>query len=653
MFTGRRPALALMVTGVFSVLNGLIAALKNTERHFYLSDYLNTHWITSIVFCAGLVHRTTIDGDYYGEVFSFTTNLLCVCISLTAIISDYSNLKYIGGFTNNTKLDFVIQDKQDHLYLYNVLDMLVCIIAIPCSIYIIRYLLQSNNHLPKTRKNSAILGLGTGLIVVSVLRAVVFLLELNLNKSQRIRSVYFINYTIDEPAWILTAITCGVVTVLSADGSDLLRGVSMALSCTLMWPAIFYVWVDYRQMLGNKALPLERGYNNLVFLGSSEVALGIIQAFILLSLALAQLSQFPGTCKIRLQTNVRNLFIGLCSLFLVAFVAIVVLDVYAAFNNLFYTLFHPSEQKTPFYLLILIVSALVSIIPGFATLTLPLSFTVCLLTANSTLFQIGSYFYLTHNGYFALKMCESEIYEDACSRRASSNRVHLVETLAHFAVLIGCAIYGIILVRIFHLNVVDREMNDVDKKRTRRFENVVRTLGVSMCTGALLILISLGLRDRTFDDIHPLLTIYGSIYHFSLAISLVVYPLYQIVCCEKMYKYPMTIDSLICLSAVRFVDCLTHMDYRGTGDDLSLQWRIHTAVDYLSLFSTLITMICLLHIRAIGKPQLERLEDIDMDFNNPLHANRAENGGNSYQVLQNRFENEVVASSQAVETARS
>ncbi|KHJ81123.1 hypothetical protein OESDEN_19191 [Oesophagostomum dentatum] len=77
----------------------------------------------------------------------------------------------------------------------------------------------------------------------------------------------------------------------------------------------------------------------------------------------------------------------------------------------------------------------------------------------------------------------------------------------------------------------------------------------------------------------------------------------------------MSQTTLLILSVLRFVEILTQLDYRGTGDDLSMAWKVHQTADFIALASHFATAI--LVIRMMGNAVTEA--DVEeLRFNNPL-----------------------------------
>ncbi|VDM71394.1 unnamed protein product [Strongylus vulgaris] len=119
----------------------------------------------------------------------------------------------------------------------------------------------------------------------------------------------------------------------------------------------------------------------------------------------------------------------------------------------------------------------------------------------------------------------------------------------------------------------------------RRLESPIRWLGVLMALCGMAVLLQAIAFFRSSSELHPMVVVYMALYHMALAIGLIVFPLYQILCSEKLASHPFSQTTLLTMSVVRFVEILTQLDYRGTGDDLSLAWKVHQTADFIALGS--------------------------------------------------------------------
>ena len=64
---------------------------------------------------------------------------------------------------------------------------------------------------------------------------------------------------------------------------------------------------------------------------------------------------------------------------------------------------------------------------------------------------------------------------------------------------------------------------------------------------ALILLVAVLVSDLRKVD-HPLITMYGYLYHIALAIALIVFPLYQIMAAEGLHEQPLAMNTLLVLT---------------------------------------------------------------------------------------------------------
>ncbi|VDK68959.1 unnamed protein product [Cylicostephanus goldi] len=227
-----------------------------------------------------------------------------------------------------------------------------------------------------------------------------------------------------------------------------------------------------------------------------------------------------------------------------------------------------------------------------------------------------SYLYLSSNGYFGDQLCElffpgaRRCFVSATRGEAS---IHFIQVLLDFVVLILSSILCIVAMRISIM--VKGSGNGVNRK----LESPIRWLGVLMALCGLAVLEQAISFFRTSSEqdnpMHPMVVVYMALYHMALAIGLIVFPLYQVICSEKLAFHPMSQTTLLIMSVVRFVEILTQLDYRGTGEDLSPAWKVHQIADFIAMGSHFATAV--LTIRLMGNSIAEPDAD-ELRFNNPL-----------------------------------
>ncbi|VDO93241.1 unnamed protein product [Heligmosomoides polygyrus] len=80
-------------------------------------------------------------------------------------------------------------------------------------------------------------------------------------------------------------------------------------------------------------------------------------------------------------------------------------------------------------------------------------------------------------------------------------------------------------------------------------------------------------------------------------------------------SHPLSQTTLLILSVARFVEILTQLDYRGTGDDMTFAWKIHHTADFVALICYFCTAMIV--IRMMGNDSVEA-DELHLRFNNPL-----------------------------------
>ncbi|KJH44329.1 hypothetical protein DICVIV_09645, partial [Dictyocaulus viviparus] len=424
----------------------------------------------------------------------------------------------------------------------------------------------------------------------------------------RIRAL-FANYTLDEPAWICTQLCLGVICVLSSKGSKLLQDLAFSLAATTLMPSLFYLWLDYRWWASSRlsfgnSSPWSQWQTATVLISFCNV--GVVMATLVEFMSMHSTSR-----RLTMDEKTKNFLILIAASFLILSCAIVSLDIYTIWKKLFYRLFHGSEQKTPFLTALTAVFAMAASMSKFTSIALPACTCLSLYSLNSTIFQLISYLYLSANEYFGDQLCELFFPGIArCQLSATKNEavIHFVQVLLDFFVMVLSSIFCVMSMRISFM-ITTIEINN------NRLESPVRWLGVLMAVCGLTVLVQTLVFFKTSSDVHPMVIVYMALYHLSLAIALTIFPLYQILSAEKLSSKPIIQTTLLILSVVRFVEILTQLDYRGTGDDLSVAWKIHQTADFFALISHFATAMIV--IRLMANRCEADTDDLQL-FNNPL-----------------------------------
>ncbi|KAK5967446.1 hypothetical protein GCK32_002660, partial [Trichostrongylus colubriformis] len=566
MISTERVSVLQLVTGFFGFLNAMVASLQNAEKSSHLDLYINTHWITTIVVFAGAARLLMIN-SWPAEIFSLMLQFLCFCITVNAMVADFWNLRLLSAL--NATLG-PTPSTISHLQIYNSMDALLCVIAVLLSSYIIYHHFYSNVNSYIQTPSVKLLGMGTALVVLGVIRFVCYFCEFfKLAGQDRIRAL-FANYTLDEPAWICTQLALGVLCVLSSRGSKLLRALTLALAASTLMPSVFYLWLDYRWWASSRLsfglLSKSSAYWQAAGVVISLCNVGVVTA------TLVQLLSMHSTTSHRVSFDVKTkrFLVVVAAIFLVLSCSTITLDVYTIWKKMFYRLFHGSEQKTPFLTALTAIFAVAASTSRFAPIALPVCIILSLYSLNSTIFQLISYMYLSWNGYFGDQLCELFFPGlGRCFLEVTKNEavIHFIQMMLDFFVLLLSSILCAFAIRI-------ATMVKAETTGNRRLESPIRWLGVLMALCGFAVLMQAIAFFRSSTDLHPMVVVYMALYHMALAIGLVVFPLYQIICSENLGTQPFNQTALLVMSVVRFVEILTQLDYRGTGDDLSMAWKV-------------------------------------------------------------------------------
>ncbi|WKX96478.1 hypothetical protein Q1695_012708 [Nippostrongylus brasiliensis] len=604
MSTERVSALQL-VAGFFGFLNALLASLHNAEKSSHLELYVNTHWITTIIIFAGASRLLMID-SWASEILALMLQLLCFCFAANAMVADFWNLRLLAGLNETTMSS---DTPISYVKVYSSLDALICIVSLLLSSYIIyRHFYSSVNAYSQT-PSVKLLGMGTALVVLGVIRFVCYFCEFFMLTGQDRLRALFANYTLDEPAWICTQLTLGILCVLSSRGSRMIRAVTLSMAAISLMPSVFYLWLDYRWWASSR---LSFGVSAPAYWQALGVLISLCNVGVVTAtlVQLIALQCFPRRLALE-QSTKRFLFI-MAALFLILSCSTISLDAYTIWKKLFYRLFHGAEQKTPFLTGLTAIFALVASKSKYASVGLPVCICLSLYSLNSTVFQLISYVYLSWNGYFSDQLCELFFpgIGPRCFLEVTTTEavIHFVQVLLDFFVLI---LAGVLCAFSMRLTVLVKD----EAIENRKLESVIRWLGVIMALCGLTVLVQAVLFFRTTGDLHPMVVVYMALYHMALAIGLVVFPLYQIICSEKLSAHPLAQTTLLILSVVRFVEILTQLDYRGTGDDLSFAWKVHQTADFIALICNFSTAMLVIRMMADDRAEPDELQ---LRFNNPL-----------------------------------
>ncbi|EYB84402.1 hypothetical protein Y032_0317g2323 [Ancylostoma ceylanicum] len=134
--SAERACTLQIVAGFFGFLNAFVAAMQNAEKSSHLELYINTHWITSIVFFAGL-SRLLMIRSWIAEVLSVTLQLLCLCITVNALAADLWNLHVLSALNASATSYVITPTKVAYVKMYNGIDSLLSAVSFLLAAYII------------------------------------------------------------------------------------------------------------------------------------------------------------------------------------------------------------------------------------------------------------------------------------------------------------------------------------------------------------------------------------------------------------------------------------------------------------------------------------------------------------------------------------
>ncbi|CAJ0606695.1 unnamed protein product [Cylicocyclus nassatus] len=621
MLSAERASVFQLAIGFFGFINALNASLENAEKSATLQLYINTHWITTIVLFAG-ISRLVMIRSWIAEIFAVFLQLLCLCISVNAVIADLWNLRVLSypsiRIHPKSNITLLTEETLTHVKTYNGIDSLLSLIAFILAAYIIFLHFNSSSNTYSQLPSVRLLGMGTALVALGVVRFFCYLREFFMLTGQdRVRDL-FANYTLDEPAWIFTQLTLGILCVLAARGSKLMRALALSMAAATLMPSVFYLWLDYRWLASSRLSYVTESFPPHL---QDWQVIGVIISFLnvgVVAATLLQLITMHSTWRsLTIDEKTKGFFIATAALFLLLSCSTISLDVYTIWKGLFYRLFQGAEQKTPFLTALTAIFAMTASMSKFAPIALPACVCLSLYSLNSTIFQMISYLYLSSNKYFGDQLCElffppsSRCFVSVTRREAI---IHFIQVLLDFFVLILSSILCIVAMRISVM------IKGSGSGVNRKLESPIRWLGVLMALCGLAVLLAalayfglLSSKDNIYK--HPMVIVYVALYHIALAIGLIVFPLYQVICSEKLAFHPMSQTTLLIMSVVRFVEILTQLDYRGTGDELSADWKVHHIAEFIAMGSHFATAV--LTIRLMGN-SIEEPDADELRFNNPL-----------------------------------
>ncbi|CAI2337810.1 unnamed protein product [Caenorhabditis sp. 36 PRJEB53466] len=556
----------LLLLGCLALLNALISTwLKPFELVHHFS-VINIHWINSIILIAGLAPFMFPQKTLKSETAIVTVNVLSLCICLSCAFADLGNLGIkVFGKPNNTGFfsNFISDDEieteipypppeiadhlaemaqrfRNHLFVYNCLDLVICVLAACISHKLIVNRIDASPKLHLT-DNRRFQGYGVALIMMTVTGIVNHIWQRMIMVNHK-QAIFLDMHTIDEFSWLVINLATGILVFLSSQANQIVQTTSFILSGATIYPSFFYAWLDYRVMTS--------AHSKFLFRQSMvSLMISIPHMFVLLTIFLTFIMSRRDATRVNP---------------------------------------NPSEQKLPFLTAFLALFTGLSVASRFNYITIAASLVTGILSINATYLHIFSYVYLQVNGYFIdgtsteFLVLPSDKYDNG----TESSSVHSIETSLNVMSLIGSSVLVMFLVYLARTafpppdNSEDNSERIVEKVK---HERSVLALGVIMLVSALLVLLLAFYVFFRITSPHPLVTIYSQLFHIVLALSITSYALFQVLVAEHLNRYPILSCALVILSIIRALDILTQIDYKDIGNQ-PFTWTVHAVIEYLAMF---------------------------------------------------------------------
>uniref|UniRef100_A0A0R3S750 G_PROTEIN_RECEP_F1_2 domain-containing protein n=1 Tax=Elaeophora elaphi TaxID=1147741 RepID=A0A0R3S750_9BILA len=622
-----RTSRILIIVSIVSVLNAFLAGCIQAEKSYHTEHFTNTHWITIISLFAGIASSLCPSFNLLSTSFILAVimDIFALAICSAAVIADFFNLIAIcKDFSILTKNTFVTRIQVYGLLSYSTVDMILSAVSVVLVLLILSSCHRSFLDIQMERHSTALSIIGCALIATSVLKFFSWIAELYLLRSiGNVVRYTFIHYTTDEPLWIALNIALGILCILRVPANSPTRIITFCLSSINIYPTVTYLWIDYRW------------FSNAVISGTTfakwtpdwlsvlSLSTGIIHVMLLILLTLT----FINSCDQPLHMNfsphfktflfISGLISGAISMALFAF------DIISTRLEAFYKIFHGNEQKTPFLTTLASAFLLFASARQVNFFVIPALLTTLLFCIQSTIFLLISYLYLSWNGYYADEVCE--IFYRGSAWCASYLTIpgaisHFIETLLYFCVFIASCAMAYIIWRVIQANS-RRGACNVDGKSIAaiKLEKLIEKIGLALLIAGAGVLITTVHEFIWNSSRHPLIVLLTSVYHVSLTITLLIFPLYQIVVSRELYANLLHCICLLMINAVRFADILTQLDYRNIGEATSWSWRIHNATEVLALGAHFATIVlCLRIVDIINNTRISHMPQPFVEFRNPL-----------------------------------
>ncbi|EGT44938.1 hypothetical protein CAEBREN_14460 [Caenorhabditis brenneri] len=610
--------------------------MKPAELMHHFS-VVNIHWINTIILLAGMSPFLFPQKTLKSETAIVVVNVISFCICCSCALADAGNLFIkIFGQPNSTGIfsNFIGDDEietempqptkeisehlaklaqkfRDHLFVYNCIDLAICILAACISQKLIenRIKVSPNVHLTDSRR---LQGYGAALIIMSSLGIANHLWQRLLMVNHK-QAIFLDMHTIDEFSWLVINLATGVFVLVSAKANQMVQSTAFVLSGATIYPSFFYAWLDYRIMMSaNSKFLLKQALSSLM--------IAIPHIFVLLTIFLTFVMSRRDATRVQLTHLHKLIFVGFSVFFMIISASLINVNLYALFTKQFYKIFHSSEQKLPFLTAFLGIFTGLSVASKFNYITIAASLVIGILAINATYLHIFSYIYLQVNGYF-IDGTSSEFLHQVCIQLRHLSTSFLLWDPVKKGVLV---LQKTLTLRTA-LPPPDTSEDSTEELVTKKkYEKNVLGLGVVMLFSAVFVLsLAFYVFFRAHSP-HPLVTIYSQLFHVVLALSITSYALFQVLVAEHLSRYPIFGCALTILSIIRGLDILTQIDYKDIGNQ-PLTWTIHSLVEYMAIFFHFLTIAVIFRIEGAGRPLIEPAE-IPMSFENPLGNQTDENG---------------------------
>ncbi|KAM3718589.1 Cytosolic arginine sensor for mTORC1 subunit [Dirofilaria immitis] len=605
----RRNSRILIIVGIVSVMNAFLAGCIQAEKSYHTEHFTNTHWITIISLFAGIASLLCPSYSLMSTSFilAIIVNIFTLAICSATVIADFFNIIAISrDFNVLIKNAFVTRIQVYGLLSYSTMDMILSAVSVALVLLILSSCHRSFLDVQVERYSMLLSAIGSALIVTSTLKFFSWIAELYFLRSiGNLIRYTFIHYTTDEPLWITLNFALGILCVLRVPTNSPTRIITFCLSSISIYPTITYLWIDYRWFAN--AVISGTAFSKWIpdWLSVFSLNIGIIHILLLIILTLTLISSCGQPLHMNFSSEFRTfLFIsgiiaGVISMALFAF------DIISIRLEAFYKIFHGNEQKTPF------LTALSTAFLFFASarevnfFVIPALLTTLLFCIQSTTFLLISYLYLSWNGYYTKEVCEIFYRGSAwCNNYLT--------------------IPAYIIWRIIQINP-RRGAYNADTKTTVaiKLEKSIEKIGLALLISGIIVLIVTIYEFIWNSSRHPVIILLTSLYHISLTITLLIFPLYQITVSRDLYANLLHCTCLLMINAVRFADILTQLDYRNIGEVATWSWRIHNTTEVFALGAHFATIIwCLRILDIAGNTRISHALQPIVEFRNPLSTDQ-------------------------------